>query len=68
MCCQRLSELKAELLLFSRQQQLCHLCCNWLSWLGVVKVSGDVELQQLAELPDNVLGSTILILPLELAV
>lgn len=45
-----------------------YLCSNWLTRLGVVKVCGDVELEQLAEFTDDVLRSPILILPPELVI
>lgn len=45
-----------------------YLSCNWLSRFGVVEVSSNVKLQQLTKFPDDVLRSTILILPLQLAV
>ena len=44
---------------------LTHLGSHWLSRLGVVKVGGDVELQQLTELPHDVLWGAILILPFQ---
>ena len=45
-----------------------HLCCHWLARLGIVKVGGDVELEQLAEFAYNMLRSPILVLPPELVV
>ena len=42
-----------------------HLGSHWLSRLGVVKVGGDVKLQQLTELPDDVLWGAILVLPFQ---
>ena len=41
---------------------LAHLGSHWLSRLGIVKVGGDVKLQQLTELPDDVLWGAILVL------
>ncbi len=41
---------------------LTHLGSHWLARLGVVKVGGDVKLQQLTELSDDVLWGAILIL------
>ena len=44
------------------------LSSNWLARLCVVKVGSDVELQQLAELSDDVLWGSILVLTPQLAV
>ena len=66
--CSACSNTKTGLVLCNRPKRLTYLCCNWLSWLSVVKVSGDMELQQLAELPDDMLWGAVLILPLKLAV
>ena len=41
---------------------------NGLAWLGVVHVGGDVKLQQVAELLDDVRWGAVQVLPLELVV
>lgn len=45
-----------------------HLCCHWLARLGIVKVCGDVELEQLAEFTYDVLRSSVLVLPPQLVI
>ena len=44
------------------------LCSHWLPRLSVVKVGGDVKLQQLTELPNDMLRGAVLVLPLQLVV
>ena len=41
---------------------------NWLAWLGVVHVGGDVELQEVTKLLDDVGWGAVQVLPLELVV
>ena len=45
-----------------------HLCSNWLTRFRIVKICGDVKLQQLTEFTNDVLRGSVLILPPQLVV